>query len=189
MRQALCVRCSRKRENNETPPHSRHTTKPQHPGDRDHLETSYDETSYPPEPKLARFCRSRLCRNRPRTALVVNSNAKKTKTDTQQTDQLSSRNLYAPPVLERCTSQGGLVLAACRVRSNKKIDPPPPTKSRHALKPQQPDDGMPLNKSHALSQSCLILSTPSLCKSPRTDVAIINAKTNKNMADRDRHIH
>ena len=44
---------------------------PQQPGDRDHLETARDETRPTHYPILARFHRSRLCGNRPRTALAI----------------------------------------------------------------------------------------------------------------------
>ena len=46
---------------------------PQQPGDRDHLETACDETRPTRQPILARFLRSRVCGNRPRTALAIST--------------------------------------------------------------------------------------------------------------------
>ena len=48
--------------------------KPQQPGDRDHLETACDETRPTRSPTHARFHRSRVCGNRPRTALAISKN-------------------------------------------------------------------------------------------------------------------
>ena len=47
--------------------------KPQQPGDRDHLEKARDETRPTRSPVLARFHRSRVCGNRPRTALAISA--------------------------------------------------------------------------------------------------------------------
>ena len=67
---------------------------PQQPGNRNQLETACDETRPTRYPILARFHRSRVCGNRPRTALEINKN------DEcyiyRQTDYLSNGTLYAP---------------------------------------------------------------------------------------------
>ena len=47
---------------------------PQQPGDRDHLEMVCDETRPTRSPTLARFHRSWVCGNRPRTALAISKN-------------------------------------------------------------------------------------------------------------------
>ena len=47
---------------------------PQQPGDRDHLETARETPRSTREPTLARFHRSRVCGNRPRTALAISEN-------------------------------------------------------------------------------------------------------------------
>ena len=47
---------------------------PHQPSDRDHLETDRDETRPARLPMLARFRRSRVCGNRPRTALAISKN-------------------------------------------------------------------------------------------------------------------
>ena len=47
---------------------------PQQPGDRDYLETARDETRATRSPMLARFHRTRVCGNRPRTALAISKN-------------------------------------------------------------------------------------------------------------------
>ena len=47
---------------------------PQQPGDRDHLEMARDETRPTRQSILARFHRSRVCGNRPRTALAISTN-------------------------------------------------------------------------------------------------------------------
>ena len=46
---------------------------PQQPGDRDHSETARDETRPTRLPILARFHKSRVCGNRPRTALAIST--------------------------------------------------------------------------------------------------------------------
>ena len=45
--------------------------KPEQPGDRDHLEAACDETPPTRSPTITRFHRSRVCGNRPRTALAI----------------------------------------------------------------------------------------------------------------------
>ena len=45
-------------------------------GGRGQLQTTCDETSPTRLPKLARFCRRRVCGNRSRTALKINGNAR-----------------------------------------------------------------------------------------------------------------
>ena len=47
---------------------------PQQPGDRDYLETAREETRPTRSPTLARFHRSQVCGNRPRTALAISKN-------------------------------------------------------------------------------------------------------------------
>ena len=59
--------------------------KPQQPGDRDHLETACDETRLTRLPMLARFHRSRVCVNRPRTALAFIKNDER---HTQETNDI-----------------------------------------------------------------------------------------------------
>ena len=49
---------------------------PQQPGDRDHLEAACDETRPTRSPTLARFHRSQVCGNRPRTALAISEDDK-----------------------------------------------------------------------------------------------------------------
>ena len=74
MQQAVCFRRI-KPNKNKIPPHSKHTTNPQQPGDRGQLETVCDETRPTRWPILARFLhRSRVCGNRPRTAHAVRKN-------------------------------------------------------------------------------------------------------------------
>ena len=48
--------------------------KPRQPGDHDRLETACDQTHPTRLPTLARFHRSRVCGNRPRTALAISKN-------------------------------------------------------------------------------------------------------------------
>ena len=59
---------SKNRRTQNTPRNS------QQPGDRDHLETACDETRPTRSPTLALFHRSRVCGNRPRTALAMSKN-------------------------------------------------------------------------------------------------------------------
>ena len=58
-------KCRKKKTRKKTP-HPKH--------DRDHLETVCNETRPTRSPTLARFHRSRVCRNRPRTALAISKN-------------------------------------------------------------------------------------------------------------------
>ena len=67
---------------------------PQWPGDRDHLETACDETRPPRQPVLARFHRSRVGGNPPRTALAIRENHKCY--TYRQIGKLNSRTLHAP---------------------------------------------------------------------------------------------
>ena len=73
LQQAVCVRRKKKTKNppHKIPPHLKHTRNPLQPGDRDHLETRYDETLPTRQPILARFHRSRVGGNRPRTAHAI----------------------------------------------------------------------------------------------------------------------
>ena len=68
----------------------------QPPGDRDQIETARGKTRSTRYPILARFHRSRVCENRPRTAFAISKNDEcYTHTDTQ-TDKLNNGTLYAP---------------------------------------------------------------------------------------------
>ena len=68
--------------------------KPQQPGDRDHLETAFDETRPTRSPTLTRFHRPQVCGNRPCTALAISENDE-CHTHTQ-TDKLNNGTLCAP---------------------------------------------------------------------------------------------
>ena len=84
----------------------------QQAGDRDHLDTMCDETPRTRQPILARFNRSWVCGNRPRTALVIST----------------SREVNE--------ARGGLILAAGRVRSKgkkKRLKDPVPPKTHHEI--------------------------------------------------------
>ena len=71
--------------------------KPQQPGDRDHLETACDETRHTRSPTLARFYRSRVCGNRPRTALAISKNDEcYTHIHTTTDRQIKNGTLFAP---------------------------------------------------------------------------------------------
>ena len=63
---------------NEIPPNNKkthHEIYPQPPGDSDHLETACSETRPTRQPIVALFLhRSRVCGNRPRTALAIGKN-------------------------------------------------------------------------------------------------------------------
>ena len=69
-----CTNLKMKTQGKKTEKQSRLTEntprKPQQPGDRDQLETACDETRPTRSPTLARFHGSRVCGNRPRTALA-----------------------------------------------------------------------------------------------------------------------
>ena len=62
----------------------------QQPGDRDHLETVRENPRPTRSPVLARFHRSRVCGNWPRTALAISNNVEcYTHTDThRRTDRV-----------------------------------------------------------------------------------------------------
>ena len=85
------------------PPKKSRTTQntprnPQQPGDRDRLKTARDETRPTRLPILACFHRSRVCGNRPGTALAISKNHEcYTYTDGhRRTDRLNNGTLYAP---------------------------------------------------------------------------------------------
>ena len=65
---------SRKKKREKIRPTESTPRKPQPPGDHDRLETACDETRPKRSPTLARFLRSRVCGNRPRTALTISKN-------------------------------------------------------------------------------------------------------------------
>ena len=96
--QAVCVRRKKKlkkkhekiRPTQNTPRH------PQQPGDPDHLETERDETRPTHSPTLARFHRSWVCDNRPRTALAISKNDECYTHIHTQTDKINNGTLYAP---------------------------------------------------------------------------------------------
>ena len=111
----------------ENTPRNRHQT-----SDRDHSETDRDETSPAHLSMLARFHRSRVCRNRPRTALAIaygkthlgrfvpsacfftaNSPEKREKKTTHHRRQQSSQR---PP-------QGIPLLQSCEVALERVSDP------------------------------------------------------------------
>ena len=74
MQKAVCVRRktkSQKKSTKQNVPAQDTPRYPQQPGDRDHLETARDETGPTRSPMLTRFDRSRVCGNRPRTALAI----------------------------------------------------------------------------------------------------------------------
>ena len=76
MQQAVCIRRrkSKKKNTKKSHPADNPPRKPHQPGYRDHLETDRDETCPTRSPTLARFHRSRVCGNRPRTALAIGKN-------------------------------------------------------------------------------------------------------------------
>ena len=61
---------------------------PQQPGDRVQLETACEEPRYTREPILSRFHRSRVCGNRPRSALAISKNDKCYTYTDRRTDRL-----------------------------------------------------------------------------------------------------
>ena len=63
---------SRKKNPGKIRPTQNAPRKLQQPGDYDRLETACDETRPTRSATLARFHRSRVCGNRPRTALAIN---------------------------------------------------------------------------------------------------------------------
>ena len=75
---AVCVRSKKKNGKTHTQekkrPSQNTPRNPQQPGDHDHLDTARDETRPTRLPTLARYHRSRICGNRPRTSLAISKN-------------------------------------------------------------------------------------------------------------------
>ena len=65
---------SKKKKHEKIRPTQNTPRKPQQLGDRDHLDTARDETRPTRQLILARFHKSRVCGNRPRTALTIRKN-------------------------------------------------------------------------------------------------------------------
>ena len=63
-----------KRKNEKICPTENTPRNPQQPSDRDHLDTAREKPRPTRSPILARFDRSRVCGNRPRTALAISKN-------------------------------------------------------------------------------------------------------------------
>ena len=61
----------KKEAQNSAAPKTQTPRNPQQPGDRNHLETACDKPGATRSLILARFRRSRVCGNRPRTALAI----------------------------------------------------------------------------------------------------------------------
>ena len=127
---------------------------PHPPNDRDHLETARENARPTRWPTLARFHRSRVCGNRPRTALAISKNDY---CDTHiHTDRLNNGTLYAPRceealfalkaknglaslLIERYMRQEAasyLQQAVCEKKNSEKSRPTQNT----PLNPQQPGD-------------------------------------------------
>ena len=70
----MCVRRKNLKQNTKSRRTQNTPRNPQQPGDRDHLKTACDETRPTRSPTLVRFHRSRVCGNRPRTALAISKN-------------------------------------------------------------------------------------------------------------------
>ena len=99
----------RKKKHEKIRPTENTPRKPQQPGDHDRLETSCDETRATRSPTLARFHRSRVCGNRPRTALAISKKGRMSRTHIL-TDKINTGTLYAPRYEEAfcLTAKNGL---------------------------------------------------------------------------------
>ena len=136
----VCVQRKKSRKKNQTrkiPPHQNTPRNSQQPGDRYHLETAREETRPTRYPILARFHKFRVCGNRPRTALAINT----------------SREVNEARRLHTCSRP--CAFEEKKTKKKKKIPPHPEhtTKSTAARRPRPPLDGLRRNMSHALAHT------------------------------------
>ena len=111
---------------------------PQQPGDRDHLETAGDETHPTRQPIHARFHRSRVCGNRPRTTLAI----------------AYGKNGLGCFVPSACFFTGNNVLDLKKMRMVSTNHPPRTSPRRQSVWASHPDDA----RGHT---SCLLYTSPS----------------------------